>query len=76
MAEEKKEVVLEILGEKKTYPYGIPYMEIAKEYQHTEKEPILLVMEGNRLRELHRKAKEDSRITFITIRDSAGYNAY
>lgn len=76
MEEEKKEVVLEILGEKKTYPYGISYMEIAKEYQHTENEPILLVMEGNRLRELHRKAKEDSRITFITIRDSAGYNAY
>ena len=76
MAEEKKTVVLEILGEKKEYPYGTQYMEIAREYQHTQQYPILLVMADNRLRELHRRAKEDCRISFITMKDTAGYNAY
>lgn len=76
MAEEKKTVVLEILGEKKEYPYGTQFIEIAREYQHTEEYPILLVMAGNRLRELHRRAKENGVIQFVTIKDQAGYNAY
>lgn len=76
MTEERKNVVLEIMGEKKEYPYGTQFYEIAREYQHTQKNDILLVMEGNRLRELHRRAKEDSSITFLTIEDPAGFNAY
>lgn len=76
MTDEKRTVTLEILGEKKEYPYGTQFIEIAREYQYTEKYPILLVMAGNRLRELHRRAKEDCTLKFITIRDQAGYNAY
>lgn len=76
MMEEKKTVLLEIMGEKKEYPYGIPFIEIVREYQHTQEYPVLLVMEGNRLRELHRRAKEDCVIKFITMKDQAGYNAY
>ena len=69
-------ITLEIEGIKKEYPYGISYGEIAEEYQHTVADPILLVMDGNRLRELHRRAKKDSVLKFITMRDAAGYNAY
>lgn len=76
MMEEKKTVLLEIMGEKKEYPYGIPFIEIVREYQHTQEYPVLLVMAGNRLRELHRRAKEDCVIKFITMKDQAGYNAY
>lgn len=76
MSVKKKNVVLEIFGKKKEYPYGTQFIEIAREYQHTQEYPILLVMAGNRLRELHRRAKEDCRITFITMKDQAGYNAY
>ena len=67
---------MEIEGIKKEYPVGISYGEIAEEYQHTVADPILLVMDGNRLRELHRRAKKDSVLKFITMRDAAGYNAY
>ena len=69
-------ITLEIEGIKKEYPVGISYGEIAEEYQHTVADPILLVMDGNRLRELHRRAKKDGVLKFITMRDAAGYNAY
>ncbi len=73
---EKNMVVLEIQGKKREYPYGTQYWEIVREYQKEQKDPILLVMEENRLRELHRRAKKDCRLEFITMRDPAGYNAY
>ena len=76
MEENRKTVTLEIFGEKKEYPYGIQYAEIAREYQQNTEYPILLVMAGNRLRELHRRAKEDCCLRFITMQDPAGYNAY
>ena len=73
---EKHTVVLEIQGKKREYPYGTQYWEIVNDYQKEQKDRILLVMAGNRLRELHRRAKEDCRLEFITMRDPAGYNAY
>ncbi len=73
---EKRTVVLEIQGKKREYPYGTQYWEIVSDYQKEQKDRILLVMAGNRLRELHRRAKEDCRLEFITMRDPAGYNAY
>lgn len=76
MAEEKSFVTLEIKGEQKQYPYGTQYAEIVRDYQDTEGSPILLVMVGNRLRELHKRAKEDGRLKFVTMKDPAGYNAY
>ena len=72
----KRTVVLEIQGKKREYPYGTQYWEIVSDYQKEQKDRILLVMAGNRLRELHRRAKEDCRLEFITMRDPAGYNAY
>lgn len=76
MGEKTKTVVLEINGERQEFSRGITYREIANQYQHTEKHDILLVMAGNRLRELYRSPKEYTKIKFITMEDPAGYNAY
>lgn len=46
MGERSKTVALEINGEKQEFPRGITYREIAKQYRHTEKYDILLVMAG------------------------------
>ncbi|MDD3795014.1 MAG: nucleoside kinase [Lachnospiraceae bacterium] len=73
---EPKTLTLTINGTEKEYPYGILYGEIAAEYQKDEKYPILMVMAGNRLRELGRSAKESTTIRFLTMQDKVGYNAY
>lgn len=73
---EEKLITLEINGEKKQFPRGITYRELAEQYQYTEKNRILLVMADNRLRELYRKAKDGVRIRFITMEETSGYNAY
>ena len=76
MKEERSQITLEIDGEKKQFPRGITYRELAEQYQHTKKNRILLVLADNRLRELYRKAKDKARVRFMTIEDTAGYNAY
>lgn len=73
---EDKLITLEIDGEKKQFPRGITYRELAEKYQDREENRILLVMADNRLRELSRKAKDGVRVKFITMADPAGYNAY
>ena len=73
---EEKLITLEINGEKKQFPRGITYRELAEQYQYTEKNRILLVMADNRLRELYRKAKDGVRIRFVTMAETSGYNAY
>ena len=76
MKEERSQITLEIDGEKKQFPRGITYRKLAEQYQHTKKNRILLVLADNRLRELYRKAKDKARVRFMTIEDTAGYNAY
>ena len=73
---EDKLITLEIDGEKKQFPRGITYRELAEQYQDREENRILLAMADNRLRELCRKAKDGVRVKFITMADPAGYNAY
>ena len=72
MKEERSQITLEIDGEKKQFPRGITYRELAEQYQHTKKNRILLVLADNRLRELYRKAKDKARVRFMTIEDTAG----
>ncbi|MBS5195752.1 MAG: nucleoside kinase [Clostridiales bacterium] len=63
-------------GEKKEYPAGISYWEIAKEYQDREDAPIILVTVGGKLRELHKHLKKDCTLGFVTTKDAIGHNAY
>ena len=73
---EQKMCCVTIGGEKKEYPAGISYWEIAKEYQDREDAPIILVTVGVKLRELHKHLKKDCTLGFVTTKDAIGHNAY
>lgn len=73
---EQKKCRVVINGEEKWYPFGIPYGEIAKEYEKPDACPIVLVMVNGVLRELHKKLKEDAEISFVTTQDEIGHKAY
>lgn len=73
---ERGRITLEINGEKKEYPAGISYRELAAEYQGAYEYKIVLAKENGRLRELMKKPENGSRITFVTVRDKAGYSTY
>lgn len=72
----KNEVTFLIHGEEKKYPMGTTYLQIAKEYQKDYQDDIILVLLGNRLRELGKKVKTDDTLSFITTADKVGKRAY
>lgn len=72
----KETVTLFIEGQEKEYPVGTDYLAIAQEYQKNYPDDIVLVLHGNRLRELHKKAKTDGEIKFLTTADQIGKKAY
>ena len=63
-------------GQVKEYPYGITYRDIVSEYQDKVQFPIILITANGRLRELHKRLKEDCEIGFVTIRNDVGYKTY
>lgn len=65
-----------IEGQKKSYPAGTPYYDIAREYQPGKVNDIVLVLEDNRLRELGKTLTQDCTLTFLTTSDKEGFNAY
>ena len=75
---DSKNIVLTVGGEKLFYPEGTSYYQIAQDYEtaHPEEGRILLVSEGNRLRELRSRAKYSSELSFIRFADDAGHRAY
>ena len=60
----------------KEYPYGTTYRDIVSEYQDKVQFPIILITANGRLRELHKRLKEDCEIGFVTIRNDVGYKTY
>ncbi len=73
---EDARIELCIEGEKKSYPKGTRFLEIAKEYQKQGQDDIVLVMYQNRLRELRKKADRDGDVSFLTTSDNIGKKAY
>ncbi len=73
---EQKMLKVTISGETREYPQGLCYADIAKDYEKTEDAPIILVMVNGKLRELHKQLKKDCTLSFITTRDSIGYQTY
>ena len=69
-------VTITINGEKKQYPKGTLYEEIAKEYQPSYKDMIALVIENGKIRELIKPANKDCELDFVTIRNSIGHKTY
>lgn len=73
---EQTMIKVTILGETKEYPSGVSYGEIVKEYEGKLDAPIILVAEGTRLRELHKKADKDCELTLITTKYNIGHKTY
>ncbi len=65
-----------ILGETKEYSEGTPYGEIVDAYADRFSWDVVLVMVNGRLRELHKRLKEDCSITCITTAEPIGHDTY
>ena len=73
---EQKLLKVTVEGKTKEYPYGTTYRDIVEAYQKDSAFPIILVTADGRLRELHKRVKEDCKVGFVTIRDDIGYKTY
>ena len=67
--------VVTIGEEKREYPEGTTWLEVAREYQHLYEDDILLVQVNGKLQELHMHVK-DCRLRFVTAREKPGMSAY
>lgn len=65
-----------ILGERKEYPKGITFEEIANEYQNRFTNRIGLVIFNGKIRELFKKVESDGVLSFVTMEDSIGHKTY
>lgn len=75
---ENRQVFLEVDGERISWPAGKEYHEFVSDYEkkHPETGRVLLVSEGNRLRELGAKTRYSGKLSMITFRDKSGYRSY
>ena len=69
-------VTITINGERKQYPRGTRYEEIAKEYQPSYKDMVALVIENGKIRELIKPANKNCELSFLTIRNDIGHKTY
>ena len=65
-------VKLTINGETREFPIGITYKEVVKEYEKTSPAPVILVIAGGEICELHKKAERDGEVRLVTTKDSIG----
>lgn len=72
----EKMVTVQIGTEKKQYPEGTAYLEIAREYQNQYENDIVLVYVNHRLQELHKVLKADCTLRFVTTADEIGHKTY
>ena len=63
-------------GEKKCYPDGTTYLEIAKERQSMYENDIVLVVDNGKLKELFKEVEHDCELVFVTTGDNAGHKTY
>ena len=50
-------VKLTVNGETREFPMGITYKEVVKAYEKTSPAPVILVIAGGKICELHKKAE-------------------
>ncbi len=68
-------IQIQIGQEKKDYPEGTAWKQVAEEYQKFYENDILLVNVNGKLQELHKGIRE-GRVKFITAADKPGMSAY
>lgn len=69
-------ITVKVGEEKKMYPLGVTFLEVAKEFAGTKEHEIVLAEVGNKLSELWKKVEKDCTIRFITVAEKAGYDTY
>ncbi|MDD7026725.1 MAG: nucleoside kinase [Lachnospiraceae bacterium] len=70
-------LTVKVNGEKRQYAKGTAFEEIAREFQESFDHTIVLVIEGGKIKELHKTLQRDStEILFLTRRDKIGYSTY
>ena len=69
-------VKLTINGETREFPMGTTYKEVVKEYEKTSPAPVILVIAGGKICELHKKAERDGEVRLVTTKDSIGNKTY
>lgn len=67
---------VKVCGEEREYPEGTQIMEIAEEYKKNYKHDIVLAMMNNKLCELNKLAKDGKEISFVTVAETCGNQAY
>lgn len=65
-----------ICGQTREYPDGTPYGEIVKDYEEQSEYPVVLVMVGGKLRELHKRLHRDCHLSMISLADDIGHKTY
>ena len=69
-------VKLTVNGETREFPMGITYKEVVKAYEKTSPAPVILVIAGGKICELHKKAERDGEVQLVTTKDSIGNKTY
>jgi len=69
-------ITVTIDGEKKQYPEGVSYENIADEYQEKYDGLIGLVAVDGKIKELFKQLKKDCEISFFTLKDDVGHKTY
>ncbi len=72
----EKNITVYIDGQPGQYPEGTLFQQIASDYQKDCPDPIMLVKADGVLNELIKTAQDGQRLSFVTIRDKAGYDTY
>lgn len=61
---------------KRSYPAGITYAEIAKDFQKNYSYDIILAKRQGKLIELNKKVSRDTKISFLTTGSNSGHKTY
>ncbi len=65
-----------VAGKEYEYPEGTTYLDLAKDFQKDYKNDIVLAVVDHKYRELFRKVKDGTEVSFETTSDRAGHKTY
>ena len=68
--------MVNVCGEEREYPAGTQLLEVAEEYKKIFRYDIALAMVDNKLSELTKALKPNSKIKFVTVGETCGNQAY
>ncbi len=69
-------ITLTINNEKREFPEGTPFFELARQYQKEYEDPIMLVRFDNVLCELYKEVIREGNVQFVTTKEEPGRSTY